>query len=174
MYLRDINDMRKIRWGKTYLWDIYFPEAPSPFNNWFPALDVDENLATLNSYEFPGFLSSYKVPQSTSPFDIKVTFTDDINKTLSTWITGWINNEILHGDESSFYVSTLEESSKELHLVKLDEQKQPVTTYYANGTTKPNPMIYLVYPEGPINDIGNSESGLPQYSMTFIVAGTIS
>lgn len=176
MYLKDIRDLRKITWSKTYLWDISFPEAPAPFNSWFPAIDVDENLATLNTYDFPGYLGSYKVPLSTSPFDIKVTFTDDINKTLSTWIANWINNEILNGNQTSYHVSTLEESVKELNLVKLNEAREPVKIYYDNKktTVRPNPMVYLVYPEGPINDAGNSDSGLSQYSVSFIVAGTIS
>lgn len=170
MFLQDIEQMRQIEWGKTYLWDVLFPAAPAPFNEWFPATDVTENLATLNEHQIEGYMSTYSVPLSTSEFDINLTFVDDINHTLATWLGYWINTEILN---KGSHISTLAESVKMIIIAKLDGKKQPVNITDPAGNKIDNPTGYWVYPSGAVNFEGNSESGLPTYQMALKIAGIV-
>jgi len=49
-FLASIDQIRSVEWGKKYLWDIQFPDAPAPFDVFFPAADLDETPAVLESY----------------------------------------------------------------------------------------------------------------------------
>lgn len=159
MFLTNVDQLRQIEWGKTYLWDLKFPDAPTPFSEWFPATDVEENLLTLTGHTFEAFLSTYSVPKSTTEFDLKITFVDDINHTLSSWFTDWVNSGILNGGS---HISTLEESVKIVYLAKLNLDKSPIKF-----------SSYLVYPEGELYFVGNSESNLPTYNIELKIAGSV-
>jgi hypothetical protein len=160
MFLTNINQIRAIEWGRTYLWDIKFPDAPAPFNEWFPAVEIEENLATLESFDFEGFISTYKVPKSTTVFDLKVTFVDDIDHTLAHWLEEWINTDML-GEGN--YILPLVDCCRKVMVAKLNLKRELI------GHMK----TYLVYPEGGLYFRGTSESGLPQEELTFIIAGVV-
>jgi len=158
-FLTKTSLVRSVEWSKSYLWDIRFPTAPNPFTEWFPASDVDENLAVLDSFSFSAGANSFKIPKSATNFTIRVTFSDDANNTLIDWLTTWINTTILNGGD---YVSTLEAASKPLLISKLDNARNEISI-----------KSYLVYPEDSITFSGTSESKLNIYAITFIVVGII-
>jgi len=162
-FLDSIEQLRAIEWGSSHLWDVKFPTigrykgAPSPFDEWFPATEVKENRATLQSFDFQGILSTYKVPQISTLFDIELVFLDDVDETLIDWIEEWINVEILHNGR---YIATIAEAVKPLMIAKLDRQREVIKT-----------DLYLVYPEIALYFQGDSQAGNHQYSVPFIVAG---
>ena len=165
-FLKTADELRAVEWGRTYLWDLKFrkyegnPKSISPpgkFINWFPAETVTENLAALDMAEFAGFLGAdYNIPKSSSSFGISITFLDDINHSLSTWIANWINKEIMNGGD---YVSTISESVKWVDIAKLNQDRSLQTM-----------NSYLVMPKGEINFEGTSESDVPRYTMEFVAA----
>ena len=164
MYLKDIEEVIKVQWGRTYLWDIKFigGDVPSPFNEWFPAIDIDNSDGSINSFEFDGGSTSMKVPQSKSSSEIKITFVDrdfDVDKekyNLYEWMLGW-RRQVIKTDGT---VWTLSEIVKHILIAKLNTKKEIVKTF-----------DHWVYPEGDISFVGNSDNNVPTYSATLIKVG---
>jgi len=174
-YLTDITLLAKVSWGRGWLWDCKIgagtaispasivPAPKHPFDTWFPAVEVRENLATLVSKEVEAYIATYKIPQSTSSFSIELTFLDDANETLVGWLTDWINNIILGGGE---YLLPLEEVVAPLYIAKLNPDRSLLDIEHAVSG-------YMVYPEGEIYYQGESEGGQHRYQVTFISVGSI-
>lgn len=164
-FLNNIEQIRQVEWGKKYLWDVKFDDPlrslPAPFDEWFPAQDVEDNVANLESYQFEGPISSFKVPRKSSVKDVKLTFIDDAAFTLFTFFEEWVNLVIFNDD---LFVSTLSESVKTLQIIKLNAQRQIVS-----GKTR----TLLVYPEGPIIFNGSSTSDPQNYSIPLVIAGVV-
>jgi hypothetical protein len=158
MFLQDINEIRSIDFERGYLWDIRFEveNIPSPFDRWFPAVDVEEPINNLNVFTFEAGNTNIQVPQSTNNLELKVTFYDDIDHTLLYWIRSWYN-AIVGVD----YVSVLEDSVKSLRIAKLDLQRKPIL----NQT-----QAYWVYPKGELSYHGTSTSEITPYIVNFVVS----
>ena len=157
-YLKSIDQIRSIEWSRSYLWDIRFPDAPSPFNEWFPAVDIEENTSILNSQEFNAGWTTFKIPYNTTLFDFKITFIDDVNHTLKSWLDNWINKEILSEGKGT---KPIKEIVKPVEVIKYNINKEVQSM-----------NRYLVYPEGGIYFNGSSEAEVLTYSVTFIITGT--
>lgn len=165
MFLKAITDLKEVEWGRQYLWDIQFPNAdlPTPFNTWFPASEIEENLATLETFQFEAYMSTYKVPKSTTDFDLKITFYDDQNYSVSNWITEWVNSYILNLDKVDYHIALLEEAVRAVDIKKMNARKEEVSL-----------SRYFVFPTGGLYFNGTSESGAPQYTVEFCIAGSAS
>jgi len=165
-FLEDIDQVRDIEWGRGYLWDIKFPEAPAPFDVWFPAVEVRENLSTISSFTLDTVRGPVKIPQASSNQDIEVTFADDVYHTVLNWIVEW-QAEMLGDDQKTgrigATIATASASAREMIVVKLGLDKEVLKT-----------VSYLVYPEGSVNYQGNSNSEAEQNSVTFVVVGSMS
>lgn len=157
MFLSSINQVREVEWGSTHLWDIRFEDAPHPFNQWFPAMSIDEGIATGVSESIPAFLNDFEIPIGSSSHKIELTVPDDAKGTLRRWYADWIN-QIYHKDKG---VLTLRESVKRVDIIE-----------YLNSTkTNKEQRTRLVFPVGSISFVGTSEAGLPTYRMSFAIAG---
>lgn len=160
VYLDSLEMIRSVNWGRKYLWDMRFDPttpAPAPFNTWFPAVTVDEDIAKLESHSVPGFLTDYNIPLRSKQKFIKITLEDDVKNTLSQWFSQWVNVTILqHGNG----IAALTTAVKFLHLVKLNPDRTPITQ-----------ADYWVYPDGDITWNGTSETGSQQFTVNFVIAG---
>jgi len=65
-----IEALKEIEWEAEYLWDILFVGAPKPFQQFFPAVSVEENLFTVESYDMEIGGTTYSVPKSSKEFTI--------------------------------------------------------------------------------------------------------
>lgn len=166
VYLKNIEQVRAVEWSQQHLWDIRFPGsnintfdkgAPKPFDEWFPANDVEDNMANLETHMLEVAMTSLKLPLKSSVRDLKITFIDDKEATLEKWFTEWMNFQILNEDKTSQAIATLETSVKLVQLQRL-------------GVTEKT-YSYYVYPEGSIHFHGSSESGAHVYSLSFVKAG---
>lgn len=158
-FLPGLDAVRQVEFGRKYLWDMAFDPttpAPAPFNSWFPATDVDEDIALLESHTIEGFLSNYKIPLRSRQKHLKITMEDDQKNVLSQWFSQWINVTIL---QSGLAVAALNTSVKLLHLIKQDSQR--ITLTQAN---------YWVYPEGDISWLGSSASASQEFAVSFVIA----
>jgi len=155
----NIEKLRTVEWGRTYLWEVRFSgkDGPSaPFNDWFPAVHVQEELATINTMQIQAGTNTYEIPQSTTLKDVTIDFLDDVNLTLAKWLADWINSMIVNGR-----VQFLESCVRTLIVQKLNLNRDPIQT-----------SSYRVFPSTSFYFDGNSESATPQYSCKFIVAGS--
>lgn len=162
-FLNNIEQLRAVEWSSSYLWDIRFSgqsSPPRPFNKFFPAQDVEENLTTLESYQFDLNHKSVKIPHKSSLRTLQITFSDDEQNTLLSWLHEWIDGVIFNGNGGS--VAVLEEAVRRVDLVKMDARRDVIQT-----------SSYWVYPEGPLTFSGTSEAKMHQYNIQFIIAGRI-
>lgn len=157
----NIEQMRSVDFAQDHLWDARLMDNNKnpigQFTDWFPATSVVENLATINNHEFDGFLSSYSVPLNSSEFTIDLSFYDDMDHSITYWLTDWINNGILNGGK---YVSTAQTARRLLQIRKFNAQHELLSN-----------TIYWVVPDGALDFEGSSEAGSHEYSMTFKVLG---
>ena len=156
-FLNSITQLREITWGAKYLWDVRFPEAPAPFNEWFPAVDIDEGTANLESLTIESSAGTFKVPRIGSVKELSLTFFDDANNTLHDWIASWVNETIL-GNGS--YVSTVDVAARKLQVLKLNHQRQVISQ-----------KVYRVYPEVRLAYRGSSGNEPQQYTVPFVIVG---
>jgi len=165
-FLNNIEQLRAVDWGAKYLWDVQFsPAAPSPFNTWFPAVDVEENVANLESLTIEAHIHTFKVPQRTSVKEIRLTFYDDSKNTLLTWLKDWMAGEasgssgiIANGGK---YVRAVSSITRQLQVIKLNRKREQVST-----------AVYQVYPETALTFAGSSASDVHMYTVPFVVVGS--
>jgi hypothetical protein len=160
MAILSVTNLEKVDWGRSYLWDLQFPDPllPSPFDTWFPAVDFNDSRLTSISNSVPWFIREYKFPVNAAANMITISFYDDLNGSLYTWLTNWYNYIYDDYDDG---VCTIEDASKQMFVRKLDLSKNVLSS-----------TLYLVYPEGPISDTWNSESGNKTYSLSLVVVGS--
>lgn len=151
-----IHDLRLIEWAKSWNWDMCIPSAPAPFNNWFPASESDVGKASVTSYEWSAGNQTLKTPLSTSPKEMRVTFSDDDKGTLEDWLDDWVNKKIFEDGR----VQTLSEATKIAFIARLNNKRQAVSI-----------EEYLIYPEGGINTVRDSQSNVLVHVVTFTIAG---
>lgn len=157
VYLKDLTKVRSIQWGTNYNWDIKFDDAPSPFNEWFPATDIDLNTGDGVPYTYMPSRKDYKIPLMGSSGTITLTYKDDDKNTLYEWINKWFNNIYMGAGG----VLSLKESVKKLTVLRLNTKKQITDT-----------TVYYVYPYGDDSYKGSSEPDLMTYTRTFYIAGS--
>ena len=154
MRLQSINTLRSQEWSRAYLWDIEFPT----FGKFFPAVDVEENLATIQNQEYTFYQSTYKTPFRTTFADVKVTFIEYADHSVSKWLTEYINVKIL-GDGN--FVQTVEDASIPCNIYKLNPDRSVLSV--AN---------YLVIPDGELSFHGSSDSATETVTLSFIITGS--
>jgi len=151
-----IEQMRKVEWSRSYLWSIKFKDAPSPFNDWFPASECTENSISGSVFATNFYLRDYKFPQTHGITDISITTYDDIHDTLYNWFEKW-NSEIY---DDSNGVMTLQDASKQLEVNRLGLDQSITKT-----------TVYWVFPDGSVPRVSNSQSDTRSYTISLIVAG---
>lgn len=162
MALVNINQIRNIEWGKSYLWEFIFPDVGGVFSEFFPAIDIEENIANLDSFPFEAYNNTFKIPKSRSVKDIKITFVDDVDQTGLKFFTDWVSNEIFGEGDRYSTTAPVMDIAKQVIVQKLNSQREVITQ-----------SSYLVYPEGPLVYRGNSDSGLVMHQATLVIVGTI-
>lgn len=157
-YLSSIEQVRSIEWGKSYLWDVKFDNAPAPFSVWFPATDysLDDNIGVSATLSM--FLSTYKIPQGTSNKSLSFTALDDSKRTLYNWLKEWYDS--IYDQYNG--VLTLSESVRNVTVAQLDSGKNILST-----------RTFMVFPDQNTMLSGNSAPDVLQYTLNFVVAGEL-
>lgn len=172
MWLKDVEQMRKVEWSKSWLWDLRFPN-PGPnanvagnrglkLSSWFPATSVEVNTWTLDTQPFNIGMTTIELPKSTTLFNLKVGFVDDINLTVQKWVTAWVNDEILMGKTPTQQgILCLEKAVKQVEVAKLTNKNELLEL-----------NTYWVYPKGAMYYKGSSDSQPMTDDLEFIIAAT--
>ncbi len=170
--LNNINQVRSIQWSYKFLWDIKFlpisPKPPllannanlelAPFNNWLPAIEVVDEMASIETTAFEMANSSFEIPTHTTNKTLTVTFIDDIDLTLHHWFDSWMKQGILNNNTGLSYVA---DSLRTIQIQHLDTDMKP--TYIAS---------HRVFPKGMISFNGSSESANQTLEVSFAKIST--
>ncbi len=163
-WLKSPHQLRAIEWSASWTWDIQFPDAPEPFKKWFPATEIEEPKAILNTEEFTSPLMGFAIPKNSSVKELSITWTDDSRLTVEHWLSNWIKYEIFgyHRKYGVYYVASLQRIVKQVNIMKLNKQKEMVAL-----------DSYLVFPKDAIAYTGSSDVGLQSHSTSFVICGDV-
>jgi hypothetical protein len=153
-----LQAMRKVSWGIKYLWEVSIDGVGGSFKEFFPATDVQDTVATVDTHEIMTSISTFEVPKSTSAKGIDITFLDDEQHTLYNFFKKWMTEEILNNEK---YVSTVEKSSKLVTIRKLNKKRETIQT-----------DSYYAFPKGELAFAGDNSSEAPSYTVTLIKTET--
>lgn len=158
-YLSEVDQLLAVEWGQSVDWDVKFPDAPAPFNDWFPAITYERRLSSLETARIDGPVLSAEIPSHGEPRTITMSLIDDHRDTLLTWFAKWQSEEILG---KGLYVQTLNQSVRPMYIVRT--RKANVENFLD--------LLY-VYPTGEISERGTSlnENGMKSFPITLAVAG---
>lgn len=193
-WLKTFDQVRAQDFAKEYLWDIYFPSfAGETGMEWFPAVDVEQDLAVVNSQEYQFAHSSYKVPINTAAQEIQITFAEFADRRVGKWLLKWYNDifpaegrttgtrvgDSIRRFGVNSHVATLEEASREVTIEKLFPWAEGFERAPANGGMDRRVRkvsardTYMVYPEGNYRYHGSSESSPELVTQTFVITGRL-
>jgi len=162
-FLNNQDQIRSIEFGRSYLWDFLIDGAPPPFDRFFPAIEITETTAVLESRTFEVYGTSIEIPMRGNVRRVEITFVDDEAGTGLNFFTNWISNEILRETaRGGITIATLQEASKRIIVEKLNARRE---------TLKQN--TYMVFPRTELQFQGNSESGGVIYQIPLVVTGVI-
>lgn len=186
-----IGQLRSVEYAKKYLWEVSFggkgPDSlppPAPFAEFFPAIDVDMDEATLNPYQYDQYMSQYEVPHTSEARSITITFNDNDDNALFRWISDWINIDILnHGH----FISALLDDHR---VVSSRDPDSPGTDSFGDvrgvmplrkmklsllspGRSKVLTRSFLVFPKGKLVFNGSQQSAAQTYTITFVIVSQI-
>jgi hypothetical protein len=160
--LNTVEQLRDVNWGRSYLWELFFipakdkPAPSHPFDYWFPASEVEEQLHNPEAHPFEVGQQTLSIPHRMGERTITITFYDNVEGIMENWLNDWLNSIHNKGE----YVTVLQTAIRELSIRKLDLQKNLIQV-----------NSYYVYPNGALTFSGNSSSEARTYSMEFVVAG---
>jgi len=162
-----IDQVREIEWRKSYLWNFKFlkttnsnspsPGPPKPFQDFFPATQLTETIATLRSesFEVPG--GTIIVPRKTGPRKLIVTYYDDEYNTLLHYFRDWFKYIADDG-----LIAPLANCCRLVAVNKLNSYQEVIST-----------SAYWVFPDGDLMWEGTSTSEASSYQIEFVIASEI-
>lgn len=165
-----LEQVRNIEWSRTWEWELRFggdkdnlKSPPAPFNDFFPAQDVELPESNIESFQFGGYNSTFSVPQGTNLLTLRTTFFDDSRSTMLRWVRDWFEDEVfgILGGKKKFVLS-LESAVRLVTVTKFDESRQEVES-----------KGFWVYPDGLLIFRGTSDSATNLYAGNFIIAGVV-
>jgi hypothetical protein len=177
-----IEKLRSVEWAKKHLWALKFIEGndnpPAPFDQFFPAIDVEVGEASLDSFSFDLGDNSFKIPQKSTVREMRITFIDDENLTIFNWIKNWIRIDLLNNGK---YISAINDDHprvsgqgnvkpvRQVQVTKLKSSRFPSIFPPSNFNSRQIVNTYAVYPEGVLEFSGSSESGAQIYTVSFVI-----
>ena len=131
------NMIRGVAWSKGWMWDCNIPDAPAPFNSWFPATEYHEELfAPGQSKRIVVGTQGYELPGDRERTGVTLSFPDNDQAVLQAWMENWVNN-VLYRDDPALWtsstgmnnagtVATLTEGTKCINFARLDSTRSMV------------------------------------------------
>lgn len=169
----NIEHLRRVEWAKRYLWIVDFDgfKPPAPFDNFFPANDIQVPMSIVESRQIDLPNDSLNIPIRTTQRDLRITFYDDSNNTLLRWFTDWQKLDILNLD---MFVSCLGDSHDTVAPDSSFGKVRPVVPVRQIKLALLNPgrdqvlvKNFWVYPDGEILFSGNQQSEAQTYTVNF-------
>lgn len=135
-----LDKMNTIEFDSTHLWSISFPDAPSPFNDWFPAQSCDDDVYNVVTDTFDVGNTDMVLPTGLSSKSIHMEVLDAVDCRLEKWIENWVNNEMFVTEGKSVGANYLDNICKKCNITKYDYQHNVIYkkqhTVHPIGTMK--------------------------------------
>lgn len=156
-FSHSLENLRTTSFATSYEWGVSFAsedttDLPLYFRNYFPVVSVDESIYDVQSESIDIFTSAISYPKSLGQKTITITFHDDKNHSLETWMEDWVEKDIFNLNVDNSYVATLEEASKVFSVAKLlnDRRIAKLTSYRViptggfvfSGTSQPDALLF--------------------------------
>lgn len=162
-----IDVVRKVQFARAFDWELNFGKNSgliSPFNTWFPAVEVDYGIADIQSQTFELPVGNINLPVSIAETAVRITFLDDYKGTIEKWLTAWLKS-IGNWDKG---MKPLDECHKAVKINRLS----PVGDKTNKGLkTVLDTKTYLIYPDGTFNDNLSQNNQGKTFSMDFKIVG---
>jgi len=121
-WLTTPNLIRGVAWSKGWLWDCQIPDAPSPFNTWFPATEYHEELFSPSQpKKVVVGTQTFELPGDRECTSVTLSFPDNDQMVLQQWLENWVNNVLYRQDGT---VATLTEGTKCVNFARLDSTRK--------------------------------------------------
>lgn len=157
MFLKGIEDLRNIEFARSYLWDCKFTDAPSPFNEWFPAEEVQEPVTAIEDGDTMVFdLLTVDFPSKIGRRKMSIKFFDDQWESLEEYFKSWAESIVDIGGG----VVPLVDACRQVSIAKLTPQRKVKKYSY-----------YWIYPSRAMINVLNSTNTLKVSNLEFNVAG---
>lgn len=157
-----LNQFNSVEYGSQHLWACKIAGAPAPFNLWFPAQSVEEQVkgASVSSMSFG--IDEISTLNGFNAISMRCEMLDDENGTLETWIKAWQKAVATDPTTGQPYwgFRYLEEILTKLTVTKFNWQKERIST-----------TEYYVMPTGNTQLNRNNEPGLQILTVNFAVFG---
>lgn len=155
-----IEKLRQIEWARQYKWEVEFfdPPLPAPFNSFFPASDIDFGSASINNSTIDAPMRPGEIPFGTDTHHISITFYDDENLTVQTYMEDWQKSVYNKG----MYVAALSSAARKIHIRYLNSINRVKKEYK-----------YQIIPQGEIKNLGTSNSDANTFSLEFVIVGEL-
>jgi len=116
--------IRGVAWSKGWLWDCNIPDAPSPFDDWFPATEFHEDLFSPGQpKKVMVGTQSFELPGDRECTSVTLGFPDNDQMVLQKWLENWVNDVLYRADGT---VATLTEGTKCINFARLDSQRNQI------------------------------------------------
>lgn len=142
-----MNAQDVLKWfepDQDYLWVVRFYDAPAPFNNYLPAIDIRMNLWALETLSKAGGNHTVLFPSENSPRTLSITQYDDQKLTLGQWHEAWVKKNIF---PMLGCVAPLESTVRKVHVKKFTRDMKVTQEWKL-----------LVFPTGSGDYAGNTGS----------------
>lgn len=157
-----LNQFGSIEYGSQHLWAVMIAGAPAPFNSWFPAKSVEEQVkgATVSSMSFG--VDEISMLNGFNAISMRCEMLDDENATLENWIKAWQKAIATDPITGKPYIGFryIEEVLTKLTVTKYNWQKERIST-----------TEYYVMPTGNTQLNRNDEPGVQILTVNFAVFG---
>ena len=161
-----VEAVRGVQWGTDYDWELKFNKGSGltkPFDEWFPAVEVDDALHDIESQSFDLANATASLPKGVAETPLRITFHDDYKGTLEKWLLAWMK-KIADFNKG---VLPLDESTKIVSINRLAPYSETVTGLKKVLDTK----TYRIYPNGTFSDNKSQNSKAKVFSMEFKIVG---
>ena len=159
-----LKQMQDSTYDLKYLWDLEFINPKPPEALKVTLHGYSDTLFSLESYNFDtpnGTVSiPYKNNKASAPFQIS--FYDIIGGVCAEWFKAWVDYIYPEGTTAFYPVKSLYSASGEVKISKLA----------LDNTVLRSKLVYI-FPDGDLQELGESEDGLHTYTLSFKIAGSL-
>lgn len=181
-------DIRKIEWGKSFYWDLYFPsnlewgiedtttvppEPPEIFRKWFPANNVTEPVFSTVNKTIDAPFVNFNIPMSIKNADMSISFYETMYHIVREWLWSWCM--YMYGIDYEAYITisrsaTVNTSTGVQGVRPLSECFRPVILHKYNSDHSISvKRDYWVFPSGNLMLQLSSDSNPINETCTFSV-----
>ena len=141
-----LNQVNSVEFDSAHLWDIRFPDAPAPFNEFFPCKTFDCDIYNIQSNSYNLGNIQVSIPAGFMTLTCRVDTYDAADGRLANFLRQWTSEEMLKKSGDYIGMNYLEEYCKTMYVRKLNYQHEIMRE-----------DEYTVSPEGSFRDTGNEE-----------------